>query len=77
MKNNNKDDEVRDFPGEKLIQETNRVLKWNGSTDILWNNIEARLDESRKSWRLKFRIHLALACILIVALVLIMIASKM
>jgi hypothetical protein len=77
MKNNNKDDEVRDFPSEKLIQDVNRVLKWNGSTDILWNNIEARLDENRKSWRLKFRIHLVLACILIFALILIMIASKM
>lgn len=77
MKNCNRNiGEAKDFIFEKLTDEMNRGPVWNGSADIMWTNIENKLDERRKAWRIKFRIHLILAFILLVILALMVISSR-
>jgi hypothetical protein len=75
-KYNRNSGEIKDFPGEKLIGEMSGRVKWNGSADAMWTNIERGLDERRKAWSIRFRIHLILAFILVLILIFILVLSK-
>lgn len=73
MKSSNRNSgEIKDFPCEKLNEEMKREARWNGSVDAMWTNIERGLDERRKAWSMRFRIHLILIFILALILILIL-----
>jgi steroid 5-alpha reductase family enzyme len=75
-KYNRNSGEIENFPSEKLIGEMSGRVKWNGSADAMWTNIERGLDERRKAWRMRFSIHLILVFILALILLFILVLSK-
>jgi hypothetical protein len=75
-KYNRNSGEIENFPSEKLIGEMSGKVKWNGSADAMWTSVERGLDERRKAWSIRFRIHLILAFILVLVLLFILVLSK-